>query len=200
MDKEIIFSAKEYKEKYNDLLQSYLIEYEDYEEIDFINIEIQRYTDFITDLEQLEVTLNYLTDLGSDIDAVISESQLYTFHYIDFLDSFDYKKRDRSILSFTKIIEFLDIKKQDPKNENNLNWNGTQIEFIELVKALIENGNIKGTQTETIKSLSNIFNFKINNENKTINDIKNRNNGSETLFLDKLKKTLFDYITLENKK
>jgi hypothetical protein len=200
MNKEIIFSAKEYKEKYNDLLQSYLIEYEDYEEIDFINIEIQRYTDFITDLEQLEVTLNYLTDLGSDIDAVISESQLYTFHYIDFLDSFDYKKRDRSILSFTKIIEFLDIKKQDPKNENNLNWNGTQIEFIELVKALIENGNIKGTQTETIKSLSNIFNFKINNENKTINDIKNRNNGSETLFLDKLKKTLFDYITLENKK
>jgi hypothetical protein len=200
MNKEIIFSAKEYKEKYNDLLQSYLIEYEDYEEIDFINIEIQRYTDFITDLEQLEVTLNYLTDLGSDIDAVISESQLYTFHYIDFLDCFDYKKRDRSILSFTKIIDFLEIKKLNPRNENNLNWNGTQIEFIELVKALIENGNIKGTQTETIKSLSNIFNFKINNENKTINDIKNRNNGSETLFLDKLKKTLFDYITLENKK
>ena len=43
MNKEIIFSAKEYKEKYNDLLQSYLLEYEDYEEIDFINIEIQRY-------------------------------------------------------------------------------------------------------------------------------------------------------------
>ena len=200
MYKEIIFSAKEYKEKYNDLLETYLLEYEDYEEIDFINIEIQRYIDFITDLKQLEITLNYLTDLGSDIDAVISESQLYTFHYIDFLNSFDYKKRDRSILSFTKIIDFLKIKKQNPKNDNKLNWNGTQIEFIELVKALIENGNIKGTQTETIKSLSNIFNFKINNENKTINDIKNRNNGSETLFLDKLKKTLFDYITLVNKK
>ena len=200
MDKEIIFSAKEYKEKYNDLLETYLLEYEDYEEIDFVNTEIQRYNNSINDLEQLEGTLNYLTDLGSDIDAFISESQLYTFHYIDFLDIFDYKKRDRSILSFTKIIDFLEIKKLNPKNENNLNWNGTQIEFIELVKALIENGNIKGTQTEIIKSLSNIFNFKINNENKTINDIKNRNNGSETLFLDKLKKTLFDYITLENKK
>ena len=181
-------------------METYLLEYEDYEEIDFVNTEIQRYINFITDLEQLEGTLNYLTDLGSDIYAFILESQLYTFHYIDFLDCFDYNKRDRSILSFTKIIDFLKIKKQNPKNENNLNWNGTQIEFIELVKALIENGNIKGTQTETIKSLSNIFNYKINNENKTINDIKNRNNGSETLFLDKLKKTLFDYITLENKK
>jgi hypothetical protein len=40
MDKEIIFSAKEYKEKYNDLLETYLLEYEDYEEIDFVNTEI----------------------------------------------------------------------------------------------------------------------------------------------------------------
>lgn len=200
MNKEIIFSAKEYKEKYNDLLESYLLQYEDYEEIDFINAEIQRYNDSINDLKQLEQNQDHWLNMGSDIDLIISESQLYTFHYIDFLELFDYKKRDRSIISFTKIIEFLEIQKQNPKNENNLNWNGTQIEFIELVKALIENGNIKGTQTEIIKSLSNIFNFKINNENKVINDIKNRNNGSETLFLDKLKKTLFDYITLENKK
>lgn len=200
MNTEIIFSAKEYKEKYSDLLESYLLEYEDYEEIDFINIEFQRYNDFISDLEQIEQTFQNWIDMGSDIDYIISESQLYTFHYIDFLDCFDYDKRNRSILSFTKIVEFLEIKKQNPKNENNLNWNGTQTEFIELAKALIENGNIKGTQTEIIKSLSNIFNIKIKNENKIINDIKTRNNGSETLFLNKLKKTLFDYITLEKKK
>jgi hypothetical protein len=126
--------------------------------------------------------------MGSDIDYIILESQLYTFHYIDFLDCFDYDKRNRSILSFTKIVEFLGIKKQNPKNESNLNWNGTQTEFIELAKALIENCNIKGTQTEIIKSLSNIFNIKIKNKNKIINDIKTRNNGSETLFLNKLKK------------
>lgn len=200
MNKEIIFSAKQYKEKYFDLLETYLLQYEDYEEIDFINIEIKRYTDFITDLEELESKLDGWIIEDWSISKCVEGSELHTFHYCDFSDCFDYIKRDRSILSFTKIIEFLKIKKQNPKNENDLNWNGTQIEFIELVKALIENGNIKGTQTETIKSLSNIFNFKINNENKTINDIKNRNNGSETLFLDKLKKTLFDYITLENKK
>ena len=199
MNKEIIFSAKEYKEKYNDLLETYLLEYEDYEEIDFVNTEIQRYNDSINDLEQLE---NYIQEIvNRDWTPPNVNKTLLKMCCNEFFDGgIDYKKRDRSILSFTKIIEFLDIKKQNPKNENNLNWNGSQIEFIELVKALIENGNIKGTQTETIKSLSNIFNFKINNENKTINDIKNRNNGSETLFLDKLKKTLFDYITLENKK
>jgi hypothetical protein len=199
MDKEIIFSAKEYKEKYNDLLETYLLEYEDYEEIDFVNTEIQRYNNSINDLEQLE---NYIQEIvNRDWAPPNVNKSLLKMCCNEFFDGgIDYIKRDRSILSFTKIIEFLDIKKQNPKNENNLNWNGTQIEFIELVKALIENGNIKGTQTEIIKSLSNIFNFKINNENKTINDIKNRNNGSETLFLDKLKKTLFDYITLENKK
>lgn len=85
-------------------------------------------------------------------------------------------------------------------DENTLNWNGTQTEFIEIVKALIENGNIKGTQTEIISKLSNVFNIKINNENKLINDIKTRNNGSETLFLDKLQKSLYDYITLEKRK
>ena len=199
MNKEIIFSAKEYKEKYNDLLETYLLEYEDYEEIDFVNTEIQRYNNSINDLEQLE---NYIQEIvNRDWTPPNVNKSLLKMCCNEFFDGgIDYIKRDRSILSFTKIIEFLDIKKQNPKNENNLNWNGTQIEFIELVKALIENGNIKGTQTETIKSLSNIFNIKINNENKTINDIKNRNNGSETLFLDKLKKTLFDYITLENKK
>ena len=199
MDKEIIFSAKEYKEKYNDLLETYLLEYEDYEEVDFVNTEIQRYNNSINDLEQLE---NYIQEIvNRDWTPPNINKSLLKMCCNEFFDGgIDYIKRDRSILSFTKIIEFLDIKKQNPKNENNLNWNGTQIEFIELVKALIENGNIKGTQTEIIKSLSNIFNFKINNENKTINDIKNRNNGSETLFLDKLKKTLFDYITLENKK
>lgn len=92
------------------------------------------------------------------------------------------------------------LKPIKPTHENTLKWNGTQTEFIELVKALIENGNVKGTQTEIINKLSNVFNIKINNENKLINDIKTRNNGSETLFIDRLQKSLFDYITLEKKK
>jgi hypothetical protein len=86
------------------------------------------------------------------------------------------------------------------QNENTLNWSGSQTEFIELIKALIENKNIKGTQTEIISKLSNVFNIEIKNPNKLITDIKNRNNGSETLFLTKLQNTLFNYITRETKK
>lgn len=98
------------------------------------------------------------------------------------------------------MVENDNLKPIKPTTENTLKWNGTQTEFIELVKALIENGNVKGTQTEIINKLSNVFNIKINNENKLINDIKTRNNGSETLFIDRLQKSLFDYITLEKKK
>jgi hypothetical protein len=87
-----------------------------------------------------------------------------------------------------------------PIYENTLKWNGTQTEFIELVKSLIENGNVKGTQTEIISKLSNVFNIEVNNPNKLINDLKLRNIDSETLFLDRLKKSLFDYITFEKKK
>ncbi|MBC7642863.1 MAG: RteC domain-containing protein [Flavobacterium sp.] len=116
------------------------------------------------------------------------------------------------ITSLCLINEFLEQRKQklerelttilptDPSPENLLKWNGTQTEFIELIKALIENGNIKGTQTQIISKLSNVFNIVIKHPNKLITDIKKRNNGSETLFLDKLQKSLLDYIAQEKKK
>lgn len=115
-------------------------------------------------------------------------------------------------LSSFKIIVFLESKLSyfetettltEPTTSNSLNWNGTQTEFIELAKALIENGNITGTgnQEDKIHQLANLLNFKINNPYKLLNDIKNtRNDESETLFLDKLKRTFFNYITLEKKK
>jgi hypothetical protein len=139
MNKEIIFSAKEYKEKYNDLLETYLLEYEDYEEIDFINYEIKRYIDFITDLEQLETTLDYWLSMDWVIGMCAAESQLYTFHYIDFLDTFDYKKRDRSILSFNKIIKFLELQKQNPiqtptKTNKSLLFEGKDLNLSERFK------------------------------------------------------------------
>lgn len=77
-------------------------------------------------------------------------------------------------------------------------WYSNQTEFIELIKALIENKSLRGKQKDIITNLSRIFGIKINNPNKLIQDIKNRNRGSETLFIDKLKTTLFDYITKEN--
>ncbi len=79
---------------------------------------------------------------------------------------------------------------QKPKFKTNI----TQTELIELVKALIENGTISGTQKDIIKDFADFFGIKVNNPNKLITDIKGRNSESETLFLDKLRNSLMDYI------
>lgn len=187
---------KEYKENYSNNLEIHKSEYTDNCEKTFINKEINTFKfALFSPIEKSDISL-------------IDSKKKGDFNF----DIFDLAGNHN--LSYSKIIDFLEQRKIQLENENlgtiktptipvplnTLNWNGTQTEFIELVKALIENGNIKGTQTEIIKSLSNVFNIKINNENKLINDVKTRNNGSETLFIDKLKRALFDYITIEKKK
>lgn len=87
-----------------------------------------------------------------------------------------------------------------PTISKSLFWNGTQTGLIELIKALIQNGNIQGTQKEIINSFENFLNIKINNPNKLISDLSIRNNGSETLFLDELSNSLKEYIQLDNKR
>jgi hypothetical protein len=75
-------------------------------------------------------------------------------------------------------------------------WNGTPTELIELIKALIENRSIKGdSQKKIISSFTKFLNIDIKHPDKLIQDIRKRNNKSETLFLDKLQTTLYDYIS-----
>jgi hypothetical protein len=81
------------------------------------------------------------------------------------------------------------------KTNSNIKFNVTSTEMIELIKSLIENGCVKGKQKEIINAFSVFFNVEVKHPNKLINDIKNRNVGSETLFLDKLKTSLYNYIT-----
>jgi hypothetical protein len=84
-------------------------------------------------------------------------------------------------------------------NSSKIKWNGSQTELIELIKALIENNSIKGqNQKNTIYLFSKFLKMDIKNPDKIIQDVKKRNNGSETLFLDKLKTTLYDYIQKES--
>jgi hypothetical protein len=91
-------------------------------------------------------------------------------------------------------------KKEDEKNQKikeileTVEWKGTQTELIELIKALIENGTIKGKQKDIISNFSIFFKKEIKNPNKLIQDIKKRSNGSETLFLDSLKSSLTEFI------
>lgn len=82
----------------------------------------------------------------------------------------------------------------------NIKFKISQTQLVELTKSLIENGNIQGKQKDIITAVSTFFDTAINNPDKLITDIKKRNIGSETLFLDKLKSSLYDYITIENKR
>lgn len=225
MSKKIIYSSKEYEEEYPLLFDKYYLEYKEVEEIDFINNEIKNYS---ICLQIVNLPIDQAFDrwfrieTGTDLktfsisektfNIIFEDENKKHYHkiYNDFRESSDgmEKKVKQSRLSFAKIISFLETKKSEivtnsqiiMEAENTLNWNGNQTEFIELIKALIENGNIKGTQTEIISKLSTVFNIDIKNQNKLINDLKLRSNGSETLFLDKLKKSLYNYITLEKKK
>ena len=158
--------------------------------------------DTFKQLQQDYKGLNHNEQIKNYIDIKYSVKQDFERHIYDKDEAEIFiQKIDFEIERLNKINDIeTQQPKPDPEPKNTLNWNGTQTEFIELIKALIENGNIKGTQTEIISNLSNVFNIEIKHPNKLITDIKKRNNGSETLFLDRLQKTLFDYITLETNK
>jgi hypothetical protein len=122
-----------------------------------------------------------------------------------FVDSKDVTIASKIDLEIEKLEKLNQIKRPEKissinKTVSTLQWHGDKTHLIELIKALIENGNIKGIQKDIITDFSNVFNIEINNPSKLLNDIKTRNSGSETLFLDKLRKSLFEYITLEKKK
>jgi hypothetical protein len=141
MNKEIIFSAKEYKEKYNDLLESYLSNgYEDLEEIDFIKSEIILYKNHINKISSLRIKAHFSgriewQTLENNLDEI--ETQLRNKLYsID--NDFNEQMFINVNTSFTKIIEFLELQKLNPtptktspKHENIFCNNGFELfEYI----------------------------------------------------------------------
>lgn len=135
------------------------------------------------------------------------------FNKIDELNDFieiysigiEYPDKDEQIVSSNLSIHFLkttifylDVLLESPNKPNEavpkLNWNGTQTELIELLKAIVESKKIDGTQTEIIKAFSLFLGVEIKNPSKLINDIKLRNWESRTLFLDNLKSNLTQFL------
>ncbi|MDT0649755.1 RteC domain-containing protein [Autumnicola edwardsiae] len=104
-----------------------------------------------------------------------------------------------------ELEEFEDLKilenhKNPNKGKSKIKWEGTQTQLIELIKALIENGSVSGTQKEVIQNISQFFDVEIKYPDKIIQDIKNRNNDNETIFINDLKTSLTNYITKENRR
>lgn len=172
-------------------------------------------------LRELVINGNGFND-ESQLISVLTHDFLYTFNievykeftieefegFNDIYDYFDTSKFDTSqIKKYVEIVPFVglydslkivsnsNILKSTKVIENQqIQWHGSQTELIELIKSLIENNTLRGKQKEIISRVSKIFGVKINNPDKLIQDIKKRNIGSETLFLDKLKSSLYDFI------
>lgn len=227
MGNELITTFTKYKDSYDIRLENHKATYEDYDELHFIHNELGFYQDCYKTANITEQRLDvYNEDYYEYEYRYINEFEYNEINQIDSNGTENYdikaliKKNDGSLrssltdhynleicdqltTSFTKITEYLNIKKNKLKNGNEfpkVKFYGTQTEFIELIKALTENGNLKGIQKDNIEICSKFFDIEIKYPAKLINDFKIRNNGSETLFLDKIKKSLFDYITLEKKK
>ncbi len=213
--KQLVTTLNEYKEVYNTRLEIYLIQYVDYSEKDFIDkeiiyfdnclqtskIEIREKTRYIGPDMELENYFEYDTDGTFSVNTEVL-SYLKQEGNSEIFDYFDLNLCEKFQLSFKKIIEFLQDKKKElttQTTQKTQKFYGSQIEFIELIKSLIENGNLKGTQKDIIENCKNFFDIEINNPEKTISDINKRNNGSETLFIDKLKNSLFNYIQQKSK-
>jgi hypothetical protein len=136
----------------------------------------------------------------SDTDNLFSENYKastidsnYLIHFAE--EEGRFIKAWKEILKRPIDFELLFSQAEISHVNSSLEWNGTPTELMELIKSLIENRSIKGgTQKEMISIFSDFFGIEIKNPDKLIQDIKKRNNGSETLFLEKLKTSLFDYI------
>jgi hypothetical protein len=223
MGKELITSFKKYKDSYDIRLDQHIASYEDYDELHFLNSELglyqicyetanvtqQRLMMYYTDFTEYEYRYmnefeyNEINQIDSNINQNSDVRKLIVDESKSMTNGYDMEICEQLTTSFTKITEYLNIKKNKPANDNEfkkIKFYGNQTEFIELIKALTENGNLKGIQKDNIEICANFFGVEINNPSKLLNDIKTRNSGSETLFLDKLRKSLFEYITLEKKK
>lgn len=113
------------------------------------------------------------------------------------------QNRDITLLTIANsFISFLDEKLNlnekkasiEVLKNNTLQWYGTQSELIELTKALIENGNLKGKQKDIFEKIQKIFNVKLNHIDQAITKFNSRNQENDTKFLDTLKASLTNYI------
>lgn len=147
----------------------------------------------------LRPSMPFLIDENENYQLIFDDIYHYGIiageHYRSWVFITQYHKLFEALFNdnFNEDYESINESSYD-KNNQAVNWKGTQTDLIELIKALIENGTVKGKQKDIINSISTFFGIEINHPDKLINDIKNRNNGSETLFLDSLKMSLFDYL------
>lgn len=206
MDKELITTFKKYKESYDNGLENHNAVYEDYDELHFINSELEFYqicyetanvTEqrlIVNNKDYTEYEYRYINEFEyndiNQIDSNINENYDIKNLIKDdskFLsDGYNLEICKQLTTSFTKIISFLETKKSGigtnshpiMKVENTLNWQGSELEFAELVKALIMSKklNPEFLQNKIFERMKLFFNVKDFSESDKLKEIRNRTN------------------------
>jgi hypothetical protein len=78
----------------------------------------------------------------------------------------------------------------------NIRWEGSQMEFVELIYALHEAGSFGKTPLKTLFAVSSkTFGCDIKNNYRLFWDVRNRMGKERTFFLNKLRKALSNKLT-----
>lgn len=176
-----------YKDTFSSRFTAFIKEYEDAELMDFIKEEITVYLvpfakhdffQFVDDSGLLRLnlaknkTLSFLLEKGEEIG-------------IEFIINKN---------SFT--CQNKTTKTEKPIENNIFEWVGDKSNLIEVIEALLINGNIKGKKhkAQTYRNFSSLFGEDLSNHDNVVQTFKSRA-GSATRFLDELKVSLTDKLS-----
>ena len=151
--------------------------------------------DLKNDIHTKLATLFRNTILPDRDKACFRNTPIYNLYNEIQTDLYEGKKLEFLILKRDELIGGVSIKVNSNEIDNNLQWYGSKTELIELTKALIENGSLKGKQEKIFESIQKVFNFELKNIDQAITKFNTRHPETETKFLDKLKKSLVQYIS-----
>jgi hypothetical protein len=194
-DKGIYFhycEFKTYEKTYKDRLNEFLKTYVDADTIYFLEDELKKYSKPINyekhfkKLDQKnQKRLSYTRD--RTVRFLVEQGKKIGYNIIVTPDKIE------GTLSY-EMGEIKDVNHFIKNSDLSVQWKGNQSELIELTKALIENGNLKGNQEDIFEAIQENFNFKLNNIDQAITKFNWRNQENETKFLDTLKVSLSKYI------
>lgn len=212
MSKEIIYSFKEYQEKYTSSLGVFCKNTE-FDEIDFITTEIDYYSIYLTSLSIYKrIRHRSPGDPFLEEDTIFLNTNCASYDFI--VEALKNKAISKSMNStddiianykihFNKIISFLETKKSEletnsqsiMKAGDTLNWQGTHLQFTELTKALFETKLISPTltQKEFFKRMELFFNVDEFDEKEKLKGIRARSRDL-TPFINTLEISLNNWI------
>lgn len=174
MSKEIIYSFREYQEKYNSLLDEYFLEYEEIEDIDFIDNEIKNYQICLKLVNfPIDKIFNafWRVEYEINLKAFSIPQEAYDFIYENENDNYYYKiykdivkpfgtlvlntdveKKIKQVrLMFPKIISFLETKKSAIGTTSRLGYPATENKQLKKLNDFVFNISDKVTFVQELK-------------------------------------------------